>query len=198
MIALDCAGDRYFELSVPLVRALDALAGGQDAAHPLVQRLLATGVLADPGAPIAPPSIPEASDSALEVTRCAESHGCSTWQMAAAVIGARRDLNRQGLAATLARRRRRGGTRLLAHDPEKAASLARGFDARRSLLPLRRLCLGDSLAISALLHRGGLAHDLVLGVRVAPFRAHAWVQLGTTVLNDRLDAVRGLVPILVQ
>jgi hypothetical protein len=39
--------------------------------------------------------------------------------------------------------------------------------------------------------------DLVLGVRMMPFAAHAWVQDGDTVLNDTVDYVSAYTPILV-
>jgi hypothetical protein len=39
--------------------------------------------------------------------------------------------------------------------------------------------------------------DLVIGVRLAPFSFHAWVQFGDIVLNDEVDTVRPYTPILV-
>lgn len=39
--------------------------------------------------------------------------------------------------------------------------------------------------------------SLVIGVKVSPFGAHAWVQDGEVVLNDFVDVARIYTPILV-
>ena len=43
----------------------------------------------------------------------------------------------------------------------------------------------------------GLPADFVIGVSLHPFAAHSWVQWGTVLVNDQLDAVRHFTPILV-
>jgi len=79
---------------------------------------------------------------------------------------------------------------------EEIIGRAQAFDRLRMRIPLRRICLRDSLALFALLTRDGLATFLVFGVRLDPFEAHCWVQTGATVLSDRFDNVRQMHPIL--
>ncbi|MDO6416102.1 lasso peptide biosynthesis B2 protein [Sphingomonas sp. BIUV-7] len=61
--------------------------------------------------------------------------------------------------------------------------------------PLDR-CLPRSLAMARRLAMQGLRPDLLIGVQLHPFRAHAWVQHDDWLANDRLDAVRSFTPIL--
>jgi hypothetical protein len=39
--------------------------------------------------------------------------------------------------------------------------------------------------------------DLVIGVKLAPFRAHAWVQWRDLLVNEQADVTRLFTPILV-
>jgi hypothetical protein len=58
-------------------------------------------------------------------------------------------------------------------------------------------CLALSLAITHRLLSRGLASELVFGVKLRPFYAHAWVQSNGHLVSDRLDAVAPFTPILV-
>jgi hypothetical protein len=58
-------------------------------------------------------------------------------------------------------------------------------------------CLLDSLVLLEFLHRSGCHAQWFIGIRTSPFRAHAWLQLHGTVLNDRFENVRRFEPILV-
>ncbi|HTM81567.1 lasso peptide biosynthesis B2 protein [Asticcacaulis sp.] len=58
-------------------------------------------------------------------------------------------------------------------------------------------CLQTSVALTLFLAKLGHFPDLVLGVKTAPWAAHAWVQKGILVLNDEADRVRAFAPILV-
>jgi len=51
-------------------------------------------------------------------------------------------------------------------------------------------CLQRSAAAVLLLRRGGAPAELVIGVQPWPLRAHAWVELDGTVVNDRAHVVR--------
>lgn len=75
-------------------------------------------------------------------------------------------------------------------------ALASGFTRTRSWVPIKPSCLQDSLALHEWLSRRGASAALVLGVKCDPFAAHSWLQLGETVLNDRLETVRAFTPIL--
>lgn len=75
--------------------------------------------------------------------------------------------------------------------------LACAFDQHRRLVPLRTVCLADSLALLTFLARRGHFPHLVLGVAAHPFAAHCWVQSGGAVVNDALDHARLFKPILI-
>lgn len=57
-------------------------------------------------------------------------------------------------------------------------------------------CLVRSLALARLLRRRNIAASLVLGVTASPFSAHAWVQRGDLLLNDRVERIRTFSPIV--
>lgn len=46
-------------------------------------------------------------------------------------------------------------------------------------------CLQRSAATAVLLRRSGFPAQLVIGVQPCPFRAHAWVELDGSVVNDK-------------
>jgi hypothetical protein len=78
-----------------------------------------------------------------------------------------------------------------------AQAATRRFLAVRGLAPIEPICLLDSLALVAYLARRGIASDLVLGVDLEPFEAHAWVQHGDCALNETAHRAAMLTPILV-
>jgi hypothetical protein len=47
------------------------------------------------------------------------------------------------------------------------------------------LCLQRSAATAMMLRRNGFNAELVIGARIIPFRAHAWVELEHLVINDK-------------
>jgi len=47
------------------------------------------------------------------------------------------------------------------------------------------LCLQRSAATACLLRRHGLDARMILGAQQMPFRAHAWVEVGSRVVNDK-------------
>ena len=47
------------------------------------------------------------------------------------------------------------------------------------------LCLQRSATTASLLRSHGVLADLVIGVQHIPFRAHAWVEVGGRVVNDK-------------
>ncbi|MDY0749100.1 lasso peptide biosynthesis B2 protein [Paucibacter sp. R3-3] len=108
------------------------------------------------------------------------------------------------IARAVSERRRRIG----AHDssplPKSAAPTAAirsgaiAYERLRPyLLTARERCLFDSMSMLEFLAAEGLFPHLIIGVKTAPFGAHAWVQCGPMVLNDQHARVRQFRPILV-
>jgi hypothetical protein len=53
--------------------------------------------------------------------------------------------------------------------------------------PRRTLCLKRSVITTCLLRSNGIPAQMVVGAQYLPFRAHAWVELGDCVINERTD-----------
>jgi hypothetical protein len=81
-------------------------------------------------------------------------------------------------------------------DFNRAQPLLALFASLRLLYPRPYLCLFDSLALVHFLARFDLYPDWVFGVRADPFEAHCWVQAGSVVLNDTVERVSALTPIM--
>lgn len=58
-------------------------------------------------------------------------------------------------------------------------------------------CLVRAIAVHAACRRRGINPKLMFGVRMNPFGAHCWVQLGSTVLVGEFEQVRLYTPIMV-
>jgi hypothetical protein len=58
-------------------------------------------------------------------------------------------------------------------------------------------CLAVSIAIVRRAIARGIDAQLVLGVKLRPFQAHAWAQVGPTLISDQFDTVACFTPILV-
>jgi hypothetical protein len=78
---------------------------------------------------------------------------------------------------------------------EEVFSVAAAFAELRFLVRALDRCLPLSVALTSAAKRHA-EMQLILGVRRDPFCAHAWAQIGTIVLNDRLDTVRSFTPVL--
>ena len=64
----------------------------------------------------------------------------------------------------------------------------RAVDRAARLYPVRVACLQRAAATVYLLRRRGVPAVLVVGVRQAPFAAHAWVELDGRVVGTDHDA----------
>lgn len=204
-IILDVTADRYWQLGANAGEALDALRTGatERVDARLLTRLRELGFVAPTdGEPDQSRSeqcrLPVPSDSALERIEL-PSHG-DWWtlgEVALLTFAARIALRARPLKAVLDRiaiRRARIGS------PENRPgldALAQQFAQLRRLLPLRPLCLPDSIAFLWFVMRRGHAPRLVFGVEAFPFTAHCWAQDGSIVLTDALDHASRFRPILV-
>lgn len=82
---------------------------------------------------------------------------------------------------------------------ENHDKLVRAVNSYHHLKPLYTSvnhCLFDSLVMVEYLASQSLYVDMCFGVSTNPFLAHCWVQYGKWVLNDRLDYVVSMEPIM--
>lgn len=86
---------------------------------------------------------------------------------------------------------------LSSEDTDAIEAAAGEFMACRRYIPLRPVCLLDSIGLLEFLAMRRCTADLVLAVGIRPFNAHCWVQHGEQALNERMLRVAGLTPILV-
>lgn len=77
-----------------------------------------------------------------------------------------------------------------------AEVVAHRIAAAAAFLPIRALCLEQSLALFWSLRSMHLDAQLVLGVQPYPFLAHAWVEYRQQAVAESFDKVASLVPIL--
>ena len=78
-----------------------------------------------------------------------------------------------------------------------ATRTVQAFEHSRLLRSAADRCLPRSIALSISLAARGCRTHVVLGVKLAPFAAHCWVQSASEVLNDSLEEVQRYTPILV-
>lgn len=82
-------------------------------------------------------------------------------------------------------------------DLEPIQAAAAAFEATSRIVRSHDKCLSRSIALARYLAARDLPADLMIGVKLRPFAAHAWVQSGRWLVNDRIDMVRDYTPILV-
>lgn len=63
-------------------------------------------------------------------------------------------------------------------------------------IPFQGVCLYRSVLLLAFLRAQGLSASWIFAVQTYPFKAHCWLQAGDLVLDDDVEHVLGLVPIL--
>jgi hypothetical protein len=76
-------------------------------------------------------------------------------------------------------------TRAVACADSIVAAVCRAMDRACAVYPRQALCLQRSAATTGLLRDYGVPAVLVVGARKHPFRAHAWVEVGGLVVNDK-------------
>ena len=71
------------------------------------------------------------------------------------------------------------------HNPDAIEAICGAVD-RASVWYWKQVsCLHRSAATTCLLRGAGIAAQLVIGTQSLPFRAHAWVEVGGRVVNDK-------------
>lgn len=194
IILLDERANRYLALSERQAEALEAAKPG--AQWPTeVKTLMERGLLANTrqdGPVCLDPAKPPPTGSFLESEF---EPGLGLADLPKTLLSferAHRAIARHGLSKLLAWQRR-------PHKVAPAGVIHRAagqFLAARPWVPLKPVCLVDSVALLAFLRERGLHAELVIGVRPTPFEAHCWVEHAGLVLNDTVLRARTFTPIL--
>jgi hypothetical protein len=198
-VVLDLVQDRYRRLGPTLTQALTSLgnAASERDMHAFLAKLVAARILVE--VPVShravPVTIARPALSAIETSISTLSRRPGRGQVIGALIRARAELATLGLARTVARARASRLATRLAPAPETAVDVAQTFGHHQILSPLARSCVPNALALSRLLGSENIAHDLIFGVRLAPFTAHAWVQTDTHILSDTVGFARVHLPV---
>jgi len=195
LVFLDIGADRYFGLS--------AAAEAKFLAHQEMQQpnpasnsfsvSMASGrnvcfLQCDRPAAAELSSLEDAPGRAFGI-RCAE--------LLARHVLARIELRRGGFAASLEHIRRRKENQPVRNNSPVLHREVEAVRHCRAVLDLREKCLVHSIAVMHAMIGAGALPDLVLGIRLFPFEAHAWVEWQGSVVNDHADVVRAFTPILV-
>lgn len=198
VVFLDLARDRYFCLPEALGEDFQHWASGEALGHAEQEALVAAGLL-EPGEgePLAATRYQSARrDLAIEHKDIANP--VDVLIAAAGQLRARRWLRRRQLldiAASLAQCRapRQGKP----NDETRLHEIARAFLISAALVRAADQCLPRAIAAYRLCLRHGIDAAMIFGVRLHPFAAHSWVQVGDAVVVGDLEQVRLYAPILV-
>jgi Transglutaminase-like superfamily len=216
LILLDARRGKYLGLGArewtglhPLIAGLPVPVAGVAPPDPagldrLIGRLNDSGLLASHGARTwSPPPIeePVSSLNALDLLPSPEVSTGQVLRFVRAVTGAALALRMRSMETIegAVSRRQHGLADLDAkHPPRSVLHAVAVYEWLRPLmLSARDRCLLDSLALVGFLASSGIASRWVIGVKTAPFGAHAWVQREGVVLNDQHTRARAFTPILV-
>jgi hypothetical protein len=74
-----------------------------------------------------------------------------------------------------------------------ALATARQVAKAAAFVPVRAICIEQSLALLLLLRRKGISASLRLGVQPYPFLAHAWVECDGVPINESTELIRSVV-----
>lgn len=192
MVLLDLAADSYLCLpsgTADLIRDTD---GAPILGAGVVGRALAeAGLLVDRPRPHVPLPPPLPTRTVIH-ERPARAASLLDWRAALAATAEMRRLRPgAGVEAYLAGAADDGIERM----PDRVAEAARTFWRIAPWLPIEGECLVRSALLMRFLRRRGLRADWVFGVRLFPFMAHCWVQIGDQCLNDDVERLTAYSPI---
>lgn len=203
LLFLDIVADRYFCLRPDAEHAFRSLLHGEalDAASQVnLNGIVQSGVLSEVtgyGIPHAFRIHRQASFSLLDA-RDARIRPTAVIGAVTAILAARLSLHWRQLHPILRSidLRRTDWPRSNAVDLDEIQEAATAFETTSRFLRSHDKCLSRSIALARYLAVRGLPADLVIAVRLRPFAAHAWVQSGQWLVNDRIDTIRSYTPIM--
>jgi hypothetical protein len=200
VVLLDVAADRYFLLAPDLVSAFLEFAGDGPDAIPERERLRLEGLgllVQESEETLGPTASAPAATHDLLGSRSTRTGAMDLCAVVYAQWKAAWRLRALGLQRLLGSMRERGPARSAADPQHRAIILAEAFERSSLVLKKADRCLPRALAAWSLCRRDGLDAVLVFGVRLEPFSAHSWVQLGDAVIVGDFEQVRLNTPILV-
>jgi len=192
-VVLDVAGDAYLCLPGAGRELAARGADGRLFSGPLAQTLLEAG-LATPEAAGSHDPWPERPTTTIIHEPRREPVRFEHLRAAYEALGElRRARQTPGLAPYLALARKNP---LLSRDQDRIRAAARLFWDLGVWLPFKGECLQRSALLIAYLQRLGFQADWVFGVRLWPFSAHCWVQSDGVCLNDDVERLQAITPIM--
>ena len=197
-VVLDERQDRYFCLGSDATALLHQATEGQSLTDAHVARLSKLGFITDSTGtdkPLSQTLVAVPEDSLVEQRRLQGISLVAAPDVSIALVRAHWLLRYKRFGGTLAFwRDRKAPSR---QSQSNLKDWVQEFHAIRRLLPIKPICLTDSLALLHFLWRRGVRPQLVLGVRLEPFAAHCWLQTDTLILNESVDHARAFRPIQV-
>lgn len=206
IVFLDTRRDRYFRLSTKLERAFLAYIDGGHDPEIDADDLIARNILvADPAfAMIAPATVERPTRSAVEgVPHTDRLRYAALSEILVIVCGTRLKLATRNLSDILTELTVYRDSRIskpstpTENDIERLSDAASAFWRARLYVPIKPLCLLDSLSMVKFLAKRHLFANIVFGVTSDPFTAHSWVQYFDFVLSDTLGHATAHTPIRV-
>lgn len=185
-IILDVRANRYFMISSA---AADALSGTDPLALPPGLRgILQQSCDGPQSISTACANLPAHLEHSAEAGRTAPTTP-QIMKAAATIVAMRFQLRAFSLDRLLWKAQRRNRECSAHVTKGTLGNLISAFEVAERVIIGRDRCLLRSLALQAFLANYGRASALVFGVRLHPFRAHCWLQQGSTVLNDTLEVI---------
>jgi hypothetical protein len=200
-IVLDIAADRYWRLDAEAGSLFDAIAaaGELEIDSADAERLAAAGFLTSAGRSFRFPSAPMPPTPATSAIETQDGDGAgygTAGEIGTLILWWRLAVRTRRLSTHLERQAARKAMLSSTAPSSDIVHLARTFRYWRRIVPLKPLCLPDSLALMTFLMRRGHQPTLIFGVEAYPFSAHCWLQQGTMVLNDAVGHTTLFQPIL--
>jgi hypothetical protein len=200
LVFLDVHADRYFCLAPEAEAAFRQLTAHPGASEAVPPALLNSGMLVRTrGAEVPRPfSLASRAEDSLLDMPLGRASSAELLAALSRLALANLALRRRGLCRSLERLTAAKASCASARldIPRTLQGPAAAFETSARLVRSHDQCLPRSIALARHCAARGLAAELVIGVRLRPFAAHAWVQAGPWLLNDRLDTVRTYTPIL--
>jgi hypothetical protein len=197
-IFLDLPGDRYFCLGAEAAEGFSLILRGDALQAPdaAVERLVAGGILIPSAAGVRPRAVEPAAPTCTLLRSDDAQSALGALEALSRRLAAETSLRMRGLDRSIDRARRKCAG--LPH-AEIALSIgaATAFAGSTLLRSRSKRCVSISLATLDWLAARGHSASLIIGVKLHPFEAHCWVQIGDLLVNDEVDAIRPFVPILV-